>query len=62
MKTMTEVEAKKKEVEHYEGVLQRYGAGRWYDQGRRHLEDLKNELKALEETCSQSIDGDARAS
>jgi hypothetical protein len=59
MKTM--IEEKKKEIEHYEGVLERYGAGRWMDQGRRHLAELKNELKVLEE-CSQSINGDARAS
>ena len=56
------IEEKKKEIEHYEGVLERYGMGRWRDQGRRHLADLKNELKALEEQSSQSINGDVGAS
>lgn len=43
------VAAKKAEIEHYEGVLQRYGSGRWLDQGRRHLAELKDELKKLEQ-------------
>lgn len=45
---MNEVEEKKKEIEHYKGVLARYGSGRWYDQGRRHLEELERELEDLE--------------
>ena len=43
------VTAKKAEIEHYEGVLERYGSGRWLDQGRRHLADLKEELRVLEQ-------------
>lgn len=43
------IEAKKKEVEHYIGVLERYGAGRWYDMGRQHLAELKEELRVLEQ-------------
>ncbi len=43
---------KEAEIVHYIGVLERYQAssasGRWYDQGRRHLEDLKAELAALQ--------------
>ena len=35
MKKEEAVAAKKAEIEHYEGVLQRYGSGRWLDQGRR---------------------------
>ena len=42
------VAAKKAEIEHYEGVLQRYGSGRWLDMGRRHLADLKEELRVLQ--------------
>lgn len=43
----TQVAKKKAEIEHYKGVLSRY-IGRWYDQGRRHLEDLEAELVQLE--------------
>lgn len=43
---------KQSQITHYIGVLERYQAssasGRWYDQGRRHLEDLKAELAALQ--------------
>lgn len=53
------IEQKEKEIGHYIGVLDRYQSGRWYDQGRRHLEELREELKELR---SQSIDGDAPAS
>lgn len=41
------IEEKKAEIEHYKGVLERYGSGRWYDQGRRHLEELERELDDL---------------
>lgn len=43
------VTAKKAEIERYEGVLSRYEHGRWLDQGRRHLAQLKEELRILEE-------------
>lgn len=46
--SMDKIEAKKKEIEHYEGVLERYGSGRWLDMGRRHLAELKAELVELE--------------
>lgn len=49
------IAAKKAEIAHYEGVLERYGSGRWLDQGRRHLQELKDELVAL---CPRNIDGD----
>lgn len=49
------IAAKAAEVAHYEGVLERYGSGRWLDQGRRHLAALNEELRVLR---SQSIDGD----
>ncbi len=49
MKKEEAVAAKKAEIEHYEGVLQRYGSGRWLDMGRRHLAELKEELRVLEE-------------
>lgn len=41
------IEKKKNEIEHYKGVLDRYGSGRWMSMGRRHLEDLEIELAAL---------------
>lgn len=41
------IAAKKAEIEHYEGVLARYGSGRWLDMGRRHLAELKEELSEL---------------
>lgn len=41
------VAAKKAEIEHYKGVLERYRSGRWLDQGRRHLADLEKELKMM---------------
>ena len=47
---MKTIEEKKKEIEDYKGVLERYGMGRWRDMGRRHLDDLKEELRILEET------------
>ncbi len=45
------IEQKRAEIEHYQGVLDRYQSGRWYDQGRRHMAELKAELEAL-------LDGD----
>ena len=45
--------SKKKQVSDYESILQRYGeekgGGRWYDMGRRRLEELRQELDALEQ-------------
>ena len=49
---MTDVSDKKAEIKHYEGVLERYGSGRWYDSGRRHLADLKVQLSVLERLVS----------
>lgn len=49
MKNQEAIEAKKKEIEHYKGVLERTFPSRWHSQGRRHMEDLKEELKKLEE-------------
>ena len=48
MKTLDE-EIKKKEAEiaHYETVLIAQRHSRWYNQGRRHMDDLKAELTAL---------------
>ncbi len=52
MKTNEQIAAKKAEIEHYDGVLDRYWESnrtcRWLDQGRRHLEGLKEELRLLE--------------
>jgi hypothetical protein len=38
----------KAKIEHYEGVIKRYASGRWYDMGRRHMEELREELRTLE--------------
>ena len=46
---LNEIEKKKAEILHYEGVLERYGSGRWLDMGRRHMEELKEELRRLYE-------------
>ena len=48
------VEKKRAEVVHYQGVLDRYMAGRWLDQGRRHHADLKAELAALEQELADA--------
>jgi hypothetical protein len=53
MMNVEEIVAKQKEIEHYEGVLERYQSGRWLDQGRRHLTDLKEELRVLEENAGK---------
>lgn len=43
----TRVADKEAEIEHYKGVLERYGTGRWLSMGKRHLEELELELKEL---------------
>lgn len=43
----TEIEDKKNEIANYERILAAY-YGRWYDQGKRHLEGLKQQLQDLE--------------
>ena len=44
---MSKVEEKKAEIANYERILAAY-YGRWDDQGKRHLEGLKQELQDLE--------------
>ena len=49
MKTKNElIEEKKAEIENYKRILSEY-RGRWWDQGKRHLEELERELKELED-------------
>lgn len=43
----TRVAEKEAEIENYKGVLDRYGHGRWYNYGRRRLEELEEELRVL---------------
>ena len=43
------IKQKQAEIEHYVGVLERYSSGRWYDMGRRHMDELKEEYKMLQE-------------
>lgn len=47
MNDVNKIEEKKAQIEHYKGVLARYGSGRWYDMGRRHLAELEAELEVL---------------
>lgn len=54
---MDKIEAKRKEIEHYEGVLERYQSGRWLDMGRRHLVELKAELAELENNGAEVLTG-----
>ena len=54
MKKEEAVAAKKAEILHYEGVLERYGSGRWLDMGRRHLANLREELRVLEDCDGES--------
>ena len=50
-----EIEKKQQDIENYKGILDRYGSGRWYNLGRRNLEDKEQELKVLQEKlASQS--------
>jgi hypothetical protein len=39
---------KQKEIENYKRILGNY-YGRWWDQGKRHLEQLEVELKVLQD-------------
>lgn len=55
-----EIEDKEKEIEHYKGVLDRYvskphGTLRWLDQGRRHLQELEEQLKELQQKQQDTI-------
>ena len=43
-----EIEKKQQDIENYKGVLERYGHGRWYNLGRRNLEEKEEELKKLQ--------------
>lgn len=54
---MNEIEAKRQEIEHYKGVLERYQSGRWLDMGRRHLEELEAELVELENNGAKVLTG-----
>lgn len=45
------IAAKQAEVSNYERILREYQSGRWYDQGRRRLAELKRELADLEASC-----------
>lgn len=42
------IESKKMEIEKYQILLNNY-KGRWWDQSKRYLETLKEELKKLED-------------
>lgn len=42
------IDEKKEEIANYERILAAY-KGRWYDQGKRHLDELKSELNKLQD-------------
>jgi hypothetical protein len=42
------IQAKRAHILHYQGVLERYGHGRWTDLGQRRLAELRQELVDLE--------------
>lgn len=44
------IEEKIKEIENYKRILDNY-YGRWNDYGKRHLQELEEELKTLEENA-----------
>lgn len=50
----TRVAEKEAEIEHYKGCLERYGPGRWANAGKRHLAELEQELKALQDENESS--------
>lgn len=55
MKTKNEkIVEKKAEIENYKRILNEY-RGRWWDQGKRHLEELEAELIALEKIPDDTI-------
>lgn len=51
--TNEKIEAKKAEVANYERILREYRSGRWYDMGRRRLDELKQELSDLENSQAE---------
>lgn len=50
---MTEVEKKQAEIADYERILAAY-RGRWWDMGKRHLDQLRDELSKLQSLENQS--------
>lgn len=50
-----EIQKKLNEIEHYHGVLERYRHNRWYWQGRRHLDELEQELSNLRIIHGESL-------
>lgn len=55
----TKIHNKKVEIENYQGCLDRYfqekGRGRWYDMGRRRLDELNRELDILIQEANITI-------
>lgn len=47
------LEVKREEIQNYERILSENRHNRWYDQGRRHLAQLKSELEALEQEAAE---------
>lgn len=54
MDNIDKINQKKQEIKNYERILKNYQSGRWYDQGRRHLQSLKDELTLLETPKEQT--------
>lgn len=49
----TMVAEKEAEIENYKDVLDRYGHGRWYNYGKRRLEELETELKVIKDEADR---------
>jgi hypothetical protein len=47
------ITAKKEEIANYERILANY-YGRWWDTGKRHLDQLCDELSTLESSIKES--------
>lgn len=56
MNTQQAILEQEQRIEHYKGVLERYGRGRWYNLGRRTLEEMQEQLHRMKhpETSSDS--------
>ena len=54
-----QIATKVAEIEKWEGILDRYGRGRWYWKYRLRINDLETDLKELR---SRNIDGDVSPS
>lgn len=48
------IKNKEAEIVNYNRILSEYGSGRWLDMGRRHMAELKNDLKFLQKQLDEA--------